>query len=51
MLDPWLVAIYVDAWAGVPATSVVGWTNYSTLRETDAGLLTRSHMTLLPQRC
>jgi CubicO group peptidase (beta-lactamase class C family) len=46
-LDPWLIVLYVDAWAAVAMTPIVAWTAWRTWREAGAGLLTRSYFTLV----
>jgi CubicO group peptidase (beta-lactamase class C family) len=46
-LDPWLIALYVDAWAAVLAAPVVAWMAYRTWREAESGVLTRSYFTLV----
>ncbi|HUN74046.1 MAG TPA: serine hydrolase domain-containing protein [Steroidobacteraceae bacterium] len=46
-LDPWLVAIYVDAWLAVLATPIVAWIAYRTWRQAGAGALTRSYFTVV----
>jgi CubicO group peptidase (beta-lactamase class C family) len=46
-LDPWLVAIYMDAWAAVLATPVVVWMAYSAWRQAGTGLWMRAYFTLV----
>jgi hypothetical protein len=46
-LDPWLVAIYVDAWLAVLATPIVACIAFRTWRQADAGPLTRSYFTVV----
>jgi CubicO group peptidase (beta-lactamase class C family) len=46
-LDPWLLALYVDAWAAILATPVVAWMAYRVWRHARVRLLARSYFALV----